>query len=118
VFRRVSACLAPGGHFIFDVVTNCHTHEACGRRFCRSSGPVRQCVTPHCASNLVTMSVEIHDPCGVGTTIERHVERLYAPATIGAALRDAGFVIRGVHDAATLRPADRCPPRLIIVARR
>jgi hypothetical protein len=31
---------------------------------------------------------------------------------------DLGFVIRGVHDAVTLRTAALCQPRLIVVARK
>jgi len=35
---------------------------------------------------------------------------------INDALRDASFVIRGVHDAATLAPARECVPRIVVVA--
>jgi hypothetical protein len=31
---------------------------------------------------------------------------------------DAGFIIRGVHDAVTLRMATGCPQRIIVIARR
>jgi len=38
------------------------------------------------------------------------------PYEIGFA--DAGFVIRGVLDAVSLRSPGRCPPRLLVVARK
>jgi hypothetical protein len=31
---------------------------------------------------------------------------------------DAGFLISGIHDAATLRMATGCPQRIIIIARK
>jgi hypothetical protein len=33
-------------------------------------------------------------------------------------LAKAGFIIRGVHDEATLRSAVDCPPRIIVVAQK
>jgi len=37
---------------------------------------------------------------------------------VARALLDAGFVIRGVHDAITLRPPAGCEPRLLVVAQK
>lgn len=51
-------------------------------------------------------------------TVEVHRERVYSFAEVGRWLMDAGFVIRGVHDALTLEPASGCPARIIVVAQK
>ena len=49
----------------------------------------------------------------------RHTrERAYAPLEVGRWLMDAEFIIRGAHDAATLRIATSCTPRVIMIARK
>jgi hypothetical protein len=49
-------------------------------------------------------------------SVEFHTERAYSPKLVGRLLLDADFVVRGVHDATTLRQPVNCPPRLLVVA--
>jgi hypothetical protein len=50
--------------------------------------------------------------------VEQITERAYSAAELGKWLSEAGFVIRGAHDEATLRVATDCPPRIIVVAQK
>jgi hypothetical protein len=50
--------------------------------------------------------------------VEVHRERVYSFDEVGRWLMDADFVIRGVHDAATLLPTSGCPARIIVVAQK
>jgi hypothetical protein len=57
-------------------------------------------------------------PSSKVSMLEAHRERAYSPVEVGRWLMDAGFTIRGVHDAATLRIATGCSPRIIVIARK
>jgi SAM-dependent methyltransferase len=116
--RRIFENLKPGGHFIFDVVTNCY---ALGRRsyvmrFRRRHRSVTQTVRVDPIKGLISIFVSIRFPNMWRPIIERHCERAYTPAELGRALHLTGFIVRGVHDAATLVETTRCPPRIIVVA--
>ena len=67
---------------------------------------------------LLSISVVMSSPLCRVSTLEAHRERAYSPADVGRWLLDAGFLIRGVHDATTLRMAGSCPARVIIVAQK
>jgi hypothetical protein len=62
--------------------------------------------------------ISIKSPQMIDSVIERHCERVYTIEELGGALYEAGFIIRGIHDAATLAPAQKCPPRIVVVARK
>jgi SAM-dependent methyltransferase len=95
-FRRIGENLKPGGHFVFDVITR-----------------------PHPAvRGLLSIMIVHRWPRPSPPSVELHVERAYSPAEVGRLLLDAGFVIRGVLDAVSLRSPGRCPPRLLVVARK
>jgi hypothetical protein len=66
------------------------------------------------AQKILSIVVIIRLPSSRGSTLEAHRERAYSPVEVGRRLMDAGFMIHGVHDAATLRIATGCPPRIII----
>jgi SAM-dependent methyltransferase len=121
-FRRVGANLAPGGHFIFDAVTNCRPlgGPSVYVRRLRGSGHdlIQQIHWDPRRQRLLGFVVHLRPGDGGPASIERYVERGYPPALMARALRDAGLVVRGVHDAATLRPARRCPARIVVVAQR
>jgi hypothetical protein len=68
----------------------------------------------HALSVLIVQRCSLCSP----PHIEVHQERLYTPIEIGRALQDAGFIIRGVHDAVTLQPVGAYSPRIIVVAKR
>jgi hypothetical protein len=51
-------------------------------------------------------------------TVEVHRERAYSFDEVDRWLLDAGFVIRGVHNALTLESASWCPARIIVIAQK
>jgi SAM-dependent methyltransferase len=118
---RIFENLNPGGHFIFDLVTDClpfgglHFYV---RRFNRSRRSVTQTVRVDPIRKLISILVTISSPDMIKPIIERHCERAYSPKELGRALLEAGFTIRGIHDAATLVPVKECPPRVVVVARK
>jgi SAM-dependent methyltransferase len=119
--KRVAANLNPGGHFIFDVITNCltfgHSHRYV-RRFNQSCRRVTQSVRLDPIRKLLSILVSISFPDQRRPILERHTERVYSPHELGGALHEAGFVIRGIYDAVTLAPVGRCPQRIVVVARK
>jgi SAM-dependent methyltransferase len=121
VFSRVAAHLVPGGWFVFDLITPCRP-PAEGRQFMRTVRcgveRVAQRVTWDAARSLLRIRVTVDGPAANVTAVEEHMERAWKPALVARLLMDTGFIIRGVHDAHTLAPAVRCPPRIIVVAQR
>jgi SAM-dependent methyltransferase len=119
LFRRIAGNLRPGGHLFFDAVTHCFPWRgplAFVRRFRGSGAEMVHQIRWDPLRRLVSITV-IHRSraCSV-PTVEVHQERSYTPRELGRWLLATGFVIRGVHDADTLRPATGCPPRIIVVA--
>jgi SAM-dependent methyltransferase len=118
--RGIADNLRPGGHFVFDFVTPCQQFRSSRRRL-RSRltrRGIEQSIHWHPASGMLSIAVIVDSARGEPPIMELHRERAYAPAQMTHCLLDAGFVIRGVHDAQTLRPATRCSPRLIVVAQK
>jgi SAM-dependent methyltransferase len=118
-FRSVSRNLRPGGHFIFDMVMHCQPlgsarHYVRHFRFARRT--VKQHVRWEPKRRLLSIIVSIRSIRRPQPILEVHRERAYSPEEIGKALLDAGFVIRGMHDAATLEMLQECPPRIVVVA--
>jgi SAM-dependent methyltransferase len=120
-FRRIANNLNAGGYFLFDVLTTCQhldRRRPFVRRFrskrCRMDQWIRWQPQRQALAVLIVQRCSLCSP----PDIEVHRERLYTPIEIGQALRDAGFMIRDVHDAVTLRPASACAPRILVVARR
>ena len=120
-FRRIRDNLAHGGHFIFDLITRCQPLGS-GRAYSRhlGSGNCRAVQRIHWnpSNSMLSISVTIHRRAAGVSALELHRERAYCPAQVSQWLMDLGFVIRGVHDAVTLRTAAVCQPRLIVVARK
>ncbi len=119
--RRIFANLNPGGHFIFDLVTNClplGRSRQYVRRFDRLRRRVTQTVRLDPFRNLLSIIVSIRSPGMLTPVIERHLERVYSLKELGKAMHDAGFIIRGVHDATARAPVRGCPPRITVVAMR
>jgi SAM-dependent methyltransferase len=87
VFRRVAANLHPGGHFYFEML------RPASRRTDTKSLPAT--------------TAQPGAGCSSGFAVNR--ERAYSPLEIGRWLGEAGFKIRGAHDADTLRVATDCP---------
>jgi SAM-dependent methyltransferase len=116
--RRVFENLKPGGHFIFDAITNCYAfgRGSYVKRFRGRYRSVTQSVRVDPFRKLISIFVSIRSPSMWKPIIERHCERAYSVAELGRALSETRFVIRGVHDAATLANASTCPQRIIVVA--
>jgi SAM-dependent methyltransferase len=118
--RGICENLNPGGHFIFDVITNClpFRRRSYVRQIRHQYRRVTQTVRTDPFRKLISIFVSIRSPNMLKPIIERHCERAYAPAELGTALHEAGFTIRGVHDATNSDAASGCPERIIVVARR
>jgi SAM-dependent methyltransferase len=120
-FRRIWENLQPGGHFIFDLITPCQSlggAQTYIRRLSSGSHEAVQRIRWDPRQKILSISVIIRSPSSKVSTLEAHRERAYSPVEVGRWLMDAGFVIRGMHDAATLRIATGCPPRIIVIARK
>jgi SAM-dependent methyltransferase len=120
-FRRIWENLRPGGHFIFDLITPCQPlggAQTYTRRLGSGSRKALQQIRWNPGQKILSIIVIIRSPSSRGSTLEAHRERAYSPVEVGRWLVDAGFIIRGVHDAATLRIATGCPPRIIMIARK
>ena len=118
-FRRIAESLTVGGHFIFDLITSCQSMGA-AQTFTRGLGS-RKChavqqIRWNPLKSLLSISVTIRRPKCQDTIVELHRERAYCPIEVSRWLADTGFIVRGVHDAVTLRVATVCPPRIIVVA--
>jgi SAM-dependent methyltransferase len=120
-FRRIGANLRPGGHFVFDVIPR---YRGLQRRFVhlrrlRARGrALYQHIRWDPRRGLLAIRIVHCWPRPRPATVELHVERAYPPALVAQLLFNAGFVIRGVHDACSMRVAQARPSRLIIVARK
>ena len=120
-FRRIWENLRPGGHFIFDLITPCQPlggGQICIRRLSSGSCNAVQRIRWNPVQNTLSIVVILRSPSSKVSTVEAHRERTYSPLEAGRWLMDAGFMIRGIHDAATLRIATGCPQRVIIIAQK
>ncbi len=120
-FRRVAANLTPYGHFLFDILTPCQVLPPARSTIHRFGTPrcrVEQLIRWHPITNILSIKVRQRCTAGTAPTIELHHERAFSAKELGRALCEAGFIVRGVHDATTLAPATQCVPRLLILAQR
>src|SRR6266545_1600526 len=105
----------------FDTVTPCHPLgglRTYRRAHCTARHSMEQRVRWEPTQGLIRIRVlHQHSGCAL-PTVELHTERAYGPGDIGRGLVEAGFVIRGVHDEATLCVPRSCPPRMIVVAQK
>jgi SAM-dependent methyltransferase len=120
-FRRVWKNLRPRGHFIFDLITPCQPLGGARtyiRRLGSESRKAVQRIRWNPGQKILSISVIIRSPSSKVLSLEAHRERAYSPVEVGRWLMDEGFLIRGVHDAATLSIATGCAPRIIVLARK
>ena len=120
-FKCIAGNLRPGGHLFFDLVTPCQPlggGTTYSRRMNARGRQVTQRIRWDRARNMISIFVAIRSMDSPRPMLEVHRERAYSFAEVGRWLMDAGFVIRGVHDAATLLPASGCPARIIVVAQK
>lgn len=120
-FRRVAENLKPGGYFYFDLITPCFPlspRMAYVRKIIARNRQVTQLIRWNPTRRILSITVAVRSIGSSGTKLEFHRERAYSFAEVGRWLMDASFIIRGVHDEATLRPASGCPTRIIVVAQK
>jgi len=120
-FQRIAGNLRPGGHLYFDLVTPCQPLGGVttyARRMNARGRQVTQQIQWDRTRRMISIFVAIRSMYSPRPMLEVHRERAYSAAEVGRWLLDAGFVIRGVHDALTLEPASRCPARIIVVAQK
>jgi SAM-dependent methyltransferase len=120
-FRRVYANLRPGGWFVFDFVTPRLPRDglrAYFRRFRRLGLRPRRRIRWDPRTRILTILIERRAPAGCVPEMEVHRERAYAPRQVVSRLREAGFLVRGLHDAWTLRLPENIPERMFVVAQK
>ncbi|HEY7182752.1 MAG TPA: methyltransferase domain-containing protein [Blastocatellia bacterium] len=120
-FQRVAENLRPGGHLYFDLVTPCQppgVGMAYVRRMKAANKQVIQRIRWDMARRTISVFALISSIGAPRPALEVHRERAYSFAEVGRWLLDAGFVIRGAHDALTLKPASGCPARIIVIAQK
>jgi trans-aconitate methyltransferase len=119
--RRIYENLRPGGYFIFDLITPC---QCCGaylvrmRRLAGTAFEPRQRILWDSVRRLLFTTIIFQKPGSLTVISESHVERAYSPLQVAQWLKAAGFVIRDILDARTLRVATECPARIIVVAQK
>jgi SAM-dependent methyltransferase len=121
VFRRISENLRQGGHLLFDLITPCRPLGGAVRQVrtlaSRNSG-VQQRIVWEPRQRTLAITVTLRSPRCFRAMTEFHRERAYSPSDVGRWLLDSGFIVRGVHDGTTLRLANDCPPRIVLVAKK
>ncbi|HET9832255.1 MAG TPA: class I SAM-dependent methyltransferase [Vicinamibacterales bacterium] len=121
LFRRVHDQLRPGGHFIFDFITPCDPLGKSAVRYVQASNGCKR-VTQKIRwlpdRRMLLFEVRFREPSRDGDYLALHRERAYGPGDVARWLMEAGLQLRSVLDAATMRPAVTCPPRIIVVAQR
>ena len=119
-FQCIASNLRPAGHFYFDILTPCQPLRGLAylRNYCTTGHWLRQQVRWEPRRRLMHISAVHHRSGSCRPLTERITERAYGAAELSEWLSESGFLIRGVHDEATLRvPAD-CPSRIIVVAQK
>jgi SAM-dependent methyltransferase len=119
LFCRVAENLRPGGWFVFDFVTPSQPlagYRTLVRRFRSCGQELQQRIRWNPRRRLLSILIVERWAGPSPPAVEVHRERAYTPEEIGRWLLGAGFIIRGVHDAATLQSARNCPLRIIVVA--
>jgi SAM-dependent methyltransferase len=119
-FRRVHRDLRPGGHFVFDLVTDRQPWRA-GRSYARrlpgSGGSLLQRLVWDPVQRLIATTLTRGLGRGV-EAMEQHLQRAYPASEVVRLLHQAGFSVRAVLDAVTGRHANSDCPRILVVARR
>ena len=122
LFRRVYDHLHPGGHFIFDFITPCDPIGGTTIVHRRQSRDGRRKVMQRIrwipARRMLFYEVLLNGPAPGACHLELHRERAYWPRDVAKWLMDAGFVLRDVKDAASMRSTVACPRRIVVVAQK
>lgn len=118
VFRRIRDHLNPGGHFIFDLLTDRQPQHRQNRRLTLPGQIVFQRIRWNPAKRILSIAI-LQNSISTGKAIaESYVGRGYSLLEVGECLLRSGYKIRGIHDKATLRPAGDHASQIIVVATR
>ena len=116
-FQKFQANLKPGGCTVFDMIT-CnqpwHGLNPLIERRCLGRINFLRRMQMNKQTGMQRSRVIITSP--VGIMRETHVQRAYPTMLVASLLRKAGFRLLGIRDFASLRPATRRSPRIIIIA--
>jgi SAM-dependent methyltransferase len=118
--HNVASNLRPSGHFYFDILTPCQPLRGLAylRNYCTTGRWLRQQVRWESRRRLIHISA-VHRRSGSCRPLTEGItERAYGAAELSKWLSESGFLIRGVHDEATLRVPVDCPSRIIVVAQK
>ena len=120
-FQRVASNLRPDGHFYFDILTPCQPlngYRVYVRDYCRVWSWLQQRVRWEPDRRLLRVRAVLRRAGSCAPIVEQITERAFSATELGKLLAGSGFVIRGVHDEATLRVTTDCPPRIIVIAQK
>jgi trans-aconitate methyltransferase len=118
-FARIRDHLVPGGHLVFDLLTDrqpAHLLRHKRRRLTAPGQMVFQRI--HWNPKKRTLSIAIaHRSLATGAVAaESYVGRGYSLLEVGECLLRSGYTIRGIHDKATLTPAGPHSSQVVVVA--
>jgi ubiquinone/menaquinone biosynthesis C-methylase UbiE len=119
--RRIHRNLKPAAHLVFDIITDSQAlpmQRGLQQRMLFPGEEVVQQVRWHPANKLLSIVVVQRSAGSRLASTESHVGRGYSLLELGRCLRDSGFMIRGIHDAESLRPATKSSSKAFIVALR
>jgi SAM-dependent methyltransferase len=119
VLHRVWAALLPGGHFIFDLLTDRQLRQPRRITF-RSAGlrSVRLWQRIRWIPRRALLVTRVSLARGGRERWEEHVERGYDPVQVARWLQETGFEIRALLDGPSLCLARAGSRRVVFVARR
>jgi SAM-dependent methyltransferase len=119
--NRLYQNLRPGGHLLFDLVTDGLIRAAPDRvttHFRVTGGSVTRHMLVNPARRLFLIRVVRRWEGDARPVIRRHLERAYTIPEVVHWLRQGGFRVRAVLDALTLRDPRPASMRMAIIARR
>jgi SAM-dependent methyltransferase len=118
-FGAIYDNLVPGSYLIFDLITDhqpAHWIGGCTRRLQLGRSAVWHRLQWHPGRKQLTITITQSAMDSTPPATETYIGRGYALPEVDGCLRRAGFLLRGIYDAATHRLATRRSHRVIVVA--
>lgn len=121
VFRRIRDHLAPGGHFVFDLLTDRQPPSLLWRQKRRLGLPgevIVQRVRWNPKRRTLSIAI-VQKSIATGTAVaESYVGRGYSLLEVGECLLRSGYKVRGIHDKITLGPSRDSSSQVVVIATR
>jgi SAM-dependent methyltransferase len=117
--QRIRQALRPAGHLIFDLLTDEPGWQASREyrsRFCAPGRKFVQSLRWDPRRRLLRIAI-VHRIPASPAQVEIYSGRGYSPAEMERRLAEAGFAVRGIYDADTLRIPIAPAERVVVVAR-